>query len=157
MRYYIPIFPLLLMLVVLSLYKSKFGKLGLSVAVLSLGFSSLSLALEQHTHSSPSLAFLEAVEQHSKSNGIDRENIVLYCNPNVRRHAYWYYPAIKLYKEGESFEQVLQETRGAVIYSNLDRLHEQPDTRVTKLNQFSRTLRIWMRHPQVSLYFIDNR
>ena len=157
MRYYIPLFPLILMPVVLGLYKSRYGKVGLLIAVLSLGSSSLPLALEQNANSSPSLAFLEAVEQHSKSNSIPPEKVVLYCNSNVRRHAYWYYPEFKLYEEGESFEQVLLETSGAVVYSNIDQLIEKPGSNVLVLDRFSRSLRVWMRHPQINLYFIDNR
>lgn len=154
MRYHIPIFPALVFPAVYGLATFGKGRFYLTSVLLLLFGSSLSLALEQHQEPAPSHALLNQLETHYQKNYSDKKPLVLFANSNVRRHALWYKPEIDVYDESTEINKIRTLAENSVVYSNIDPGVHGAGLDVEKLAGFSRSLRIWMRHNNVSLYEI---
>lgn len=159
MRYYLPLYPLLLVPAIVFIKKHKHGTLMLAGMVVSLLFSTVPLAIEQATEYAPPVRFVHAVQKHQKENGFLSENVRLLVNANVRRHLSWYAPDLKLIDIDEADKDWWEHPDDVIVYSNLqaDQVNHSDMLDFELIAEHSRSLRVWMRHNSVNLYVLEKK
>lgn len=159
MRYYLPLYPLLLVPAVVFIHKHKYGTFILSVMVVSLLSSTGPLAIEQTTEYAPPVRFVQAVQKHQLANGYKTENVRLLVNANVRRHLSWYSPDLKLIGVDDADKDWWEHPDDVIVYSNLqpDQVNHSEMLDFSPIAEHGRSLRVWMRHNSVNLYVLDKK
>lgn len=145
-RYYLPIFPLLLMALLRGLNRAAF------VLPLLLLCATLPLAAANHRDKPPALRLVEFVRQLYPQ---DRQrNVVLFFN-NVRRHAQWYAPEFNTVHDVTPNELERIAGNAAAVYTD-DATAPLPEGwRRIPLVIFMRSGIIYWKHHAVELYLID--
>lgn len=159
MRYYLPLYPMLLVPAVMFIHKHKRGTLMLGVMTLSLLASTLPLAIDQATEYAPPVRFVQAVQKHQKENRFKSENVRLLVNANVRRHLSWYAPELRLIGVDDADKDWWEHPDDVIVYSNLqpDQVKHSEMLDFEPIAEHGRSLRVWMRHNSVNLYVLEKK
>ncbi len=159
MRYYLPLYPLLLVPAVVFIYRNKHGTILLGAMVVSLLFATVPLAINQTSEYAPPVRFVHAVKKHQEENGFKSENVRLLVNANARRHLSWYAPELELIQVDEAWHEWLEHPDVSVVYSNLqpDQVDNSEMIDFDPIAEHGRSLRVWMRHNSVNLYILENK
>jgi len=154
-RYYLPIFPLLLIALVLGLFRlpgnSKLLALLWPLLLLSI---SLPLAIANHREEPPPVRFVRYLQSLHPPD--ERQNILLVLRGSAR-HAQWYAPEFAMRFDagslGELNPSLLAEAKS--IYTDDPTLNVGPDRRLLLLKTFVRSELISPKLITVALYRVD--
>ncbi|HBR95860.1 MAG TPA: hypothetical protein DD979_00580 [Gammaproteobacteria bacterium] len=155
MRYYIPVFPALLLPPLFAFYQSRYRHAILPLFCGLVLFNTMGLAHNQHTRFAPPVELLRALDDTLEQQSLDRSNVVLFLNAAVRRHAEWYAPDLQLL-EGEITMETLENLPDdALIFTNMRIAEPAFSVRLERVSEHYRNLRVWMRHNHVELYRVE--
>jgi len=154
-RYYLMVFPLLLVVMLRGLLRlpSPWNFSAICVPALLL-YIAVPLGIENHRDEAPPVRlvrYLERLYPPSK-----RGNVVLIL-PTTRRSAQWYAPQFKILDHlpiSEEDEEVLRNA--AAIYTE-DPSLKQKDCYLIELAEFRRSMLIFPQHRRVRLYLVERR
>lgn len=138
-RYYLPIFPLLLVLLTLGLYRlpAPWPRLSLAWPALLLAIS-WPLALANATEAAPPVRFAQFLQQLFPPGERGR---VLVISHESQRHLRWYAPQFDVVADVGSMEDIdsARTEKALAIYTDEENLRVGPDWRLVPLQRFERT------------------
>jgi 4-amino-4-deoxy-L-arabinose transferase-like glycosyltransferase len=155
-RYYLIIFPLLLVALTLGCLRLRapWNWTALALPALLLCIT-IPLAIQNHREESPSIRLVHYLEQLYPSPS-QRKNVVLLFI-NARRHAEWYAPEFKTFRDVPSPDDLPQIVDGATaVYTDDARVALPAGWRRVSLATFQRSIIIHTKHHFLSLFLIEH-
>jgi hypothetical protein len=154
-RYYVIIFPLLLVALLRGLLRlpAPWNKTALVLpAVLIL--TTIPVAIANHRDDAPPDRFIHYLERLYPEN--QRARVVLLLTTRTKRHAEWYHSGFKIINPIPPQEALTEATKDAVaVYTDNPNIPLPPGWYLVPLNAFTRSVIIYWKAHYLELYLID--
>jgi Dolichyl-phosphate-mannose-protein mannosyltransferase len=153
-RYYLPIFPLLLMAVLFGFLRLQKSWKFIAFALPALLFwISLPLAVENHTEEAPPIRFVRFLQDRHPP---PERNKVLLIVSESKRNVEWYAPDFPLfYVSSLADVETDALTQARAIYTDNASLELPQNWRLIMLGRFTRSILISPKHSQVDVYQVE--
>jgi hypothetical protein len=154
-RYYLIIFPLLLVALMRGLLRMRIPWKWTALAVPALLlYITIPLAIQNHREESPSIRLVRYLEQLYPSPS-QRKNVALLFI-NARRHVEWYAPEFETFRDVPAAGDLPRIVEGATaVYTDDARIALPAGWRRVPLATFERSIIIHSKHHFLSLFLID--
>jgi len=156
-RYYVVIFPLLLVLLLRGFLQLRAPWAFLTFALPAmLLLTTVPTAIANHGDEAPPIRLMRYLQQLYPPE--QRTRVVLLLSTRTKRHAEWYSPDFTIVSPIPSPDQIPEVTKGAVaVYTDDPTVELPPNWYRVPLNAFTRSVIIYWKVHYLELYLIDRQ
>jgi 4-amino-4-deoxy-L-arabinose transferase-like glycosyltransferase len=153
-RYYLPIFPLLLLAILFGFFRLQKYWRFIALALPALLFwISLPLAIANHTEEAPPVRFVRFLQDRHPP--AERKNVLLIVGES-KRHVEWYAPDFPLFYVSSLAEVEIDALiQARAIYTDNASLELAQNWRLIMLGRFTRSILISPKHSEIDVYRVE--
>jgi 4-amino-4-deoxy-L-arabinose transferase-like glycosyltransferase len=156
-RYYVVIFPLLLVALLRGLFRlpAPWNKTAFALPAILL-LTTIPVAIANHRDDAPPVRLVQYLQRLYPAE--QRGRVVLLLTTRTKRHVEWYAPEFKIISPIPSPDVIAEVTKDAVaVYTENPNAHLPPGWYRVPLNAFTRSVIIYWKAHYLELYLIDRQ